>query len=113
MLTAFAAQASLAITNARLYEQSRRHAGNLRSLARRVAEAVAASDDLRRVAAPVAEQAVSLLACAAAGVYLLSEDRQTLTPIAVLPRRERGERGAVTGGTLLDTLWTATEPAGL
>ena len=109
MLAAFAAQASLAITNARLYEQSLRHAGNLRSLARRVAEAVAASDDLRRVAAPVAEQAVSLLSCASAQVYLLSEDRQTLTPIAAFPAGEGGT-GDVTGGTLLDTLWTAATP---
>ena len=110
MLAAIAAQASLAITNARLYEQSLRHAGNLRSLARRVAEAVAASDDLGRVAAPVAEQAVSLLACASSGVYLLSEDRQMLMPAASFPADAARGTGAVAGGTLLDTLWTATTP---
>ena len=111
LVTAIAAQASLAVTNARLYEQSRRHAGNLRALARRVAEAVAASGDLGRVAAPVAEQAVNLLACAGAGVYLLSEDRHTLTPAALHPVPLSSPPALpLAGNSPLETLWTAPAP---
>ncbi|MBV9848308.1 MAG: SpoIIE family protein phosphatase [Armatimonadetes bacterium] len=116
MLAAIAAQAALAITNARLYEESRRHAGNLRALARRVAEAVAASTgDLRRVAAPIAEQAVNLLACDGAGVYLLSEDRRALTPAASHPAPPESGAGGppalpLDETPLLETLWTAGGP---
>ena len=113
MLTAIAAQAALAVTNARLYEESRRHSGNLRALARRVSEAVAASDDLGRVAAPVAEQAVNLLACDAAAVFLLSDDRRMLMPTAAYPASgaaDAGEALPLADTPLLDAIWTGPAP---
>lgn len=74
--------AAVAQENARLYAESRRRADALRLLTQRLAEAVAPSEDAARIAAVVAEQAVQLVGCDGAGVFLLSEDRRALVPAA-------------------------------
>lgn len=74
--------AAVAEENARLYAESRRRADALRLLAQRLAEAVTPAEDVARIAAAVAEQAVQLVGCDGAGVFLLSEDRRALVPTA-------------------------------
>ncbi len=101
---------TLADANARLYEDSRRAVGNLRALAQRVAEAVSSTGDLRRVAAPIAEQAASLLHCAGAGVYLLADDGRSLAPIAVHPDAPDVPPLPLNAPSLRDGLWTSSVP---
>lgn len=101
---------ALADANACLYEESRRHAGNLRTLAQRVAEAVASTGDLRRVASPVAEQAASLFNCAGASVALLSDDGHYLNSVAHFPNTGFLPPLPLDTPLLRDGLWTSDQP---
>ena len=82
LLTAISQQVATAISNAQHYEASRRRSSDLRDLVLRGADAVAASDDISRVAALVARQACKIVSCEGSGIFLFGEDRRLLTPIA-------------------------------
>jgi serine phosphatase RsbU (regulator of sigma subunit)/PAS domain-containing protein len=102
---------TLADANALLYEDSRRAASNLRALAQRVSEAVSSTGDLSRVAAPVAEEAASLLGCDGAGVYLIAEDGRTFVSVAVFPPMpDAASALPLNAPSLRESLWSTTVP---
>jgi serine phosphatase RsbU (regulator of sigma subunit)/GAF domain-containing protein len=82
LLTAIARQVSNAISNAQNYEASRRRSSDLRDLVLRGADAVAASDDISRIASLVSRQACKIVSCEGAGVFLFGDDRRLLSPVA-------------------------------
>jgi len=82
LLTAIALQVATAISNAQHYDASRRRSSDLRDLVLRGADAVAASDDISRVATLVARQACKIVSCEGAGLFLFGEDRRLLSPVA-------------------------------
>ena len=82
LLTAIALQVATAISNAQHYEASRRRSSDLRDLVLRGADAVAASDDISRIATLVARQACKIVSCEGAGIFLFGEDRRLLSPVA-------------------------------
>jgi len=90
-VTLFAAQAAVAIENARLYEEERRRAQEWRSLFE-LGEQVAASLDLNALLETVVQRAQELIRTDAAMLTLLSPDRDELVIAASVGLRTKGMR---------------------
>lgn len=91
-VTLFAAQAAVAIENARLYEEERRRGQEWRSLFD-LGEQVAASLDLNALLKTVVERAQELLRTDTAMLTLFSGDRDELTTAASAGLRTEAMRG--------------------
>ena len=86
LLVATASTLSVAIQNARLYEETQRRGGMLRTLVARTGEAVAASSDARRLMQILADAAAEILDCARVAVYAYQSDSLQLgQPVRLQP----------------------------
>jgi signal transduction histidine kinase/DNA-binding response OmpR family regulator len=77
-LTLFAAQAAIAIENARLYEGMERRATRLQTLAR-LSQLISASLDMEAVLHEIAQAAAALTDAAVVSIWIADEAAQTLT----------------------------------
>ncbi len=83
LLTTLSASLSVALENARLFDETRRRASEMAALTE-IGREVSASLDLNTVLARISTRARELLAGDAGAVYLLEADGLTLTPIVVV-----------------------------
>ncbi len=74
LLVATASTLSVAIQNARLYEETQRRGEQLRALVAHTGEAVAASSDARRLMQILADAAARIVGCARVAVYAYGSD---------------------------------------
>jgi GAF domain-containing protein len=80
---AFAAQAAIAFENARLYEETTAHTGQLASLLE-TSQALTSVLDLNEVLVRIGNQARALLTAEGCTIYFLEPDGETLRPVIAL-----------------------------